>query len=73
MRLELNDLQAEVLSRELHSIIQNDPYPLSPRMSYRRRSVGSYCRSPSVRSRCPRDGITSRRARDAMGDADDGR
>jgi hypothetical protein len=30
--LELNDLQAEVLIRELHSIIQNDRYPLSPRI-----------------------------------------
>jgi hypothetical protein len=32
MKLELNDLQAEVLIRELHSIIQNDRYPLSPRI-----------------------------------------
>ena len=32
MYLELNDVQAEVLTRELHSIIQNDRYPLSPRI-----------------------------------------
>jgi hypothetical protein len=32
MNLELNDMQAEVLTRELHSIIQNDRYPLSPRI-----------------------------------------
>ena len=28
MNLDLNDLQAEVLTRELDSIIQNDRYPL---------------------------------------------
>ena len=27
MNLELNDVQAEVLTRELRSIIQNDRYP----------------------------------------------
>jgi len=32
MYLELNDVQAEVLTRELHSIIQNDRYPFSPRI-----------------------------------------
>jgi len=32
MYLELNDVQAEVLTRELHSTIQNDHYPLSPRI-----------------------------------------
>ena len=32
MNLEKNDLQAEVLTRELSSIIQNDRYPLSPRI-----------------------------------------
>lgn len=32
MNLELNDVQAEVLTRELRSIIQNDRYPLSPRI-----------------------------------------
>ena len=32
MNLELSDVQAKVLIRELHSIIQNDRYPLSPRV-----------------------------------------
>ena len=32
MNLELNDVQAEALTRELHSIIQKDRYPLSPRI-----------------------------------------
>jgi hypothetical protein len=32
MNLELNDLQAEALTRELRSIIQNHRYPLSPRI-----------------------------------------
>jgi hypothetical protein len=32
MNLELTDVQAEVLTRELHSIIQNDRYPFSPRI-----------------------------------------
>jgi hypothetical protein len=32
MNLELNDVQAAVLTRELHTIIQNDRYPLSPRI-----------------------------------------
>jgi hypothetical protein len=32
MRLELNDIQTEGLIRELTQIIQNDRYPLSPRI-----------------------------------------
>ena len=32
MNLELNDLQADVLTHELQKIIQNDRYPLSPRI-----------------------------------------
>jgi hypothetical protein len=32
MNLELTDEQTEALTRELHSIIQNDRYPLSPRI-----------------------------------------
>jgi hypothetical protein len=32
MNLELSDVQAEGLIRELHNIIQNDRYPLSPRI-----------------------------------------
>jgi hypothetical protein len=32
MNLDLNDAQTEVLIRELRNIIQNDRYPLSPRI-----------------------------------------
>ena len=32
MNLDLNDQQTEALIRELGSIIQNDRYPLSPRI-----------------------------------------
>jgi len=32
MNLELNDVQAEALSRELSHLIENDRYPLSPRI-----------------------------------------
>jgi hypothetical protein len=32
MHLDLTDDQTEALIRELHSIIQNDRYPLSPRI-----------------------------------------
>jgi hypothetical protein len=32
MNLELTDVQAEALTLELHSIIQNDRYPFSPRI-----------------------------------------
>jgi hypothetical protein len=32
MNLALNDVQAEMLTRELHRIIQNDRYPLTPRI-----------------------------------------
>jgi len=31
MNLELNDVQAQVLTRELSQLIENDRYPLSPR------------------------------------------
>jgi hypothetical protein len=32
MNLELNEVQTEVLIRELSQIVQNDRYPLSPRI-----------------------------------------
>ncbi len=32
MNLELSDVQAEALSRELSHLIENDRYPLSPRI-----------------------------------------
>jgi hypothetical protein len=40
MNLVLKDVQAAVLTRELHTIIQNDRYPLSPRIVALRRSWG---------------------------------
>jgi hypothetical protein len=55
MKLELNDLQAEVLIRELHSIIQNDRYPLSPRIVALKEILGGYDRSPRARHHCPSD------------------
>ena len=40
MNLDLNDVQAAALVRELHSIIQNDRYPLSPRIVALREILG---------------------------------
>jgi hypothetical protein len=47
MNLELNDVQAEVLIRELHSIIQNDRYPLSPRIVALREILGKLRPEPA--------------------------
>jgi hypothetical protein len=38
--LELNDIQPEVLIRELSSIVQNDRYPLSPRIRVLKETLG---------------------------------
>jgi hypothetical protein len=38
--LELNDMQTEVLIRELSSIVQNDRYPLSPRIRVLKEILG---------------------------------
>ena len=38
--LELNDIQTEVLIRELSSIVQNDRYPLSPRIRVLKETLG---------------------------------
>jgi hypothetical protein len=40
MNLELNDAQAEALIRELHSIVQADRYPLSPRIEALKEILG---------------------------------
>ena len=66
MHLELTDEQTKALIRELSEIIENDRYPLSPRIVALKETLGSYGRSPLARHRCPRDGITSRRARAGM-------
>jgi hypothetical protein len=44
MNLELNDVQAEVLTRELH--IQNDRYPLSPRIVVLKEILGQLRSEP---------------------------
>ena len=49
MNLELNDVQAAVLIRELHSIIQNDRYPLSPRIAALKERVWGILRSAPAR------------------------
>jgi hypothetical protein len=46
MNLELNDMQAAVLTRELHSIIQNDRYPLSPRVLALKEILGKLLPEP---------------------------
>ena len=46
MKLELNDVQTAVLTRELHSIIQNDRYPLSPRIVALKEILGQLRREP---------------------------
>jgi hypothetical protein len=50
MKLELNDVQTEVLIRELGSIIQNDRYPLSPRIVALKEILGQQrpARSPGT-------------------------
>jgi hypothetical protein len=47
MNLELNDEQAETLVRELHSIIQNDRYPLSPRIVALKKILGQLRPAPA--------------------------
>jgi hypothetical protein len=45
MHVELNDEQTEVLIRQLSQLIENDHYPLSPRIVALKESLGSYGRS----------------------------
>ena len=59
MNLELNDVQAAVLIRELHSIIQNDRYPLSPRIVVLNEIL-------AMMRPAPRVGITNRPARSGI-------
>jgi hypothetical protein len=63
MNLDLNEVQTEVLVRELSQIIQGDRYPLSPRIVTLKEILGQLRRSRNANP-CPRDGITSRRAGD---------
>ena len=48
MNLALNDLQTEVLTRELHNIIQNDRYPLSPRILALKEMLGMLRPEPNA-------------------------
>jgi hypothetical protein len=58
MNLEPNDVQAEALTRELHNLIQNDRYPLSPRIATLKEILGLLRPEPTASPR-PHDGITS--------------
>ena len=49
MNLELNDVQAAVLTPELGDIIQNDRYPLSPRIAALKERVWGILRSAPAR------------------------
>ena len=69
MNLELNDVQAEALSRELSHLIENDRYPLSPRIVALKEILGMLrpgTRSPGIAA--PATAFTSRRARADTGD-----
>ena len=52
MNLELNDLQTDVLIRELSQIVQNDRYPLSPRIVALKEILAELQSKPSA-SYCP--------------------
>ena len=62
MHLELTDEQTEALIRELSQLVENDRYPLSPRIVALKEILGQLRPEPEREPR-PRDGITSRRAR----------
>jgi hypothetical protein len=47
MNLELNDVQAEALARELSRLIENDRYPLSPRIVVLREILGKLRPEPA--------------------------
>jgi hypothetical protein len=44
MNLELNDVQTKALIRELSQIVQNDRYPLSPRIVALKEILGAHRR-----------------------------
>ena len=52
--LELNDIQTEVLIRELSSIVQNDRYPLSPRIVALKEILGKLRPEPERQPLLPR-------------------
>jgi hypothetical protein len=54
MNLDLNDLQTEVLIRELSNIVQNDRYPLSPRIVALKEILGMMRPEPEREPLAPR-------------------
>ena len=62
MNLELTDERTDALIRELRNIIQNDRYPLSPRIVALKEILGVLRPEPARPAPLPRCGITSRRA-----------
>jgi hypothetical protein len=68
--LELTDEQTDALIRELSQIIENDRYPLSPRIVALKEILGMMRPEPDRPHRFPRHGITSRRAKANTGDDD---
>ena len=54
MNLELSDEQAEVRTRELRNIIQNDRYPFSPRIVTLKEILGQLRPEPEREPLAPR-------------------
>ena len=63
--LELNDVQTQVLIRELDEVIRNDRYFLSPRIVVLKEILAMLRPEPELRRHYA---ITSRRARGGIGD-----
>jgi hypothetical protein len=51
MNLDLNDVQTEALIRELSQIVQNDRYPLSPRIVVLKEILGQLRPEPEREQR----------------------
>ena len=54
MNLELNDMKAEALARELSHLIENDRYPLSPRIVALKEILGQLRPEPERQPLPPR-------------------
>ena len=59
MNLELNDLQSDVLIRELSNIVQNDRYPLSPRIVALKEILGQLRPEPEREPLPPTEGVSA--------------
>ena len=68
MNLELSDEQAAALEKELRRIIDDDRYPLSPRIEMLR-EIRNMIRPEPNANRSPSRSVTSRRAVDDTADA----